>query len=346
MMKDLKYISAYIVPGLVFLSLYLRGPWIFLSVVVLFGLVPVLEHFFSGTDENFSSEVEKVKAKSKVFDYLLYANVPIQYAILFYFLHIISTVALEPYEIAGAILSMGISCGTLGINVAHELGHRANKMEQRLAQTLLLTSLYMHFFIEHNRGHHKHVATPLDPATSRRGENLYAFWLRSIRDGYLSAWKLENSRLEKSGKSRWSWANQMVQFHVIQIAFLAAIGYFFSPVTMLAFIGAALVGIIELETVNYLEHYGLMRKELSEGKYERVQPHHSWNTDRTLGRILLYELTRHSDHHYLASRKYQILRHFDESPQLPEGYPAMMVLALFPPLWFRVMDRELGKVKD
>lgn len=342
-MKDLKYLLAYIVPVVVFLSIHWGGPWSFLSVYVLFGVAPFLELFMKGTTENHSLEKERILNHSRLFDYLLYANLPIQYGLLGYFLYSITYRELMAYEYIGMTVSMGIACGSLGINVAHELGHRHKKYEQWMAQALLLSSLYMHFFIEHNRGHHKYVATPKDPATSFKGQNLYAFWWRSITKGYMSAWKLENQRLMKTDTPIFSAQNLMLKFQLTQLLFIVVIGFTFGGVALLAFLGAALIGILELETVNYLEHYGLLRKELKEGVYERVQPHHSWNTNRTIGRILLYELTRHSDHHYLASRKYQVLRHFEESPELPSGYPGMMMLALIPPLWFRVMDRELNK---
>ncbi|MEZ4830235.1 MAG: alkane 1-monooxygenase [Bacteroidia bacterium] len=345
-MKDAKYLLAYLVPGLVFLSIWLRGVWSFLAIIVLFGVVPLLEHFFRGSEENLSQSEENAKKHSLWFDILLYLNVPVQYGILIYFLTIVRTESLTAWEMTGMILSMGISCGTLGINVAHELGHRASKGEQFLAQMLLLTSLYMHFFIEHNRGHHKYVATLRDPATARKGEPLYAFWIRSIRDGYLSAWKIEYERLKKADLPVFSTANQMLMFQLFQLQFLVAIALIWGLPSMLAFMAAALVGVIELETVNYLEHYGLLRKETRPGYFEKVQPWHSWNTNRTLGRILLYELTRHSDHHYRASRKYQILRHFGDSPQLPQGYPGMMILATVPPLWFRVMDKKLEELEN
>ncbi|MEZ4775514.1 MAG: alkane 1-monooxygenase [Bacteroidia bacterium] len=344
-MKDLKYLLAYLVPGVIFLSLYLRGNWVFLAIAVLFGVVPLLEQFISGTEENLPPEIEEQNKNRRLFDLLLYLNLPIQYGLLGYFLFVFRTETLTPWEMAGMILSMGMACGSLGINVAHELGHRAKKSEQRMAQALLLTSLYMHFFIEHNRGHHKYVATPLDPATARKGETVYAFWFRSISGGYLSAWKLEKQRLLKLGKPFVSFDNQMIWFQLIELVFVGMIGLIFGLPAMFAFLGAALVGIIELETVNYLEHYGLMRKEVSAGVYERVLPRHSWNTNRTVGRILLYELTRHSDHHFLASRKYQVLRHFEESPQLPQGYPGMMILTLIPPVWFRIMHRQLHKIE-
>ena len=341
MRHELKYLLAYLVPLVIFLSLYLRGIWSFLAIVTLFGLIPLIEQFQPGNTQNLDSNRENQARYNRWFDFLLYFNVPIQYGLLIYFLYIVKFQPLETYEMIVLTITMGMACGSLGINVAHELGHRSNKYEQWMAKALLLTSMYMHFFIEHNRGHHKYVATPLDPATARKGESLYHFWVRSIKGGFISAWNLERKRLEKHNLPAHSLNNEMWQFMLIQGAFLLAIGLGFGLIPLIAFVFAALVGILELETVNYLEHYGLLRKEVREGVYERVQPHHSWNTNRPLGRILLYELTRHSDHHYLASRKYQVLRHFNESPQLPQGYPGMMVLALFPPLWFRIMNRLL-----
>ena len=342
---NLKYLLAYIVPVVIFISVYLRGPWTFFAIIVLFGAIPLLEQFYKGNAENLSSENEENAKISKWFDILLYLNLPIQYGLVIYFLYILKTETLAVYEVIGLTLSIGMACGTLGINVAHELGHRKSKFDQWVSKALLLTSLYMHFFIEHNRGHHKYVATHLDPATARKGENLYGFWVRSIKEGFFSAWNLEAIRLKKINQPFLSLQNQMWRFMIIQAVFLIIIWAIFGLFPLAAFIVTAFIGIVELETVNYLEHYGLTRKEVKEGVFERVQPKHSWNTDRPIGRILLYELTRHSDHHFLASRKYQVLRHFEESPQLPQGYPAMMLLALVPPLWFKVMHKQLERVQ-
>jgi alkane 1-monooxygenase len=230
--------------------------------------------------------------------------------------------------------------GACGINVAHELGHRDNKWEQRLAQLMLLPSLYQHFFVEHNRGHHKNVATDQDPASARLGENLYRFWVRSIVGGWRSAWALEKERLAKLGEPSRTWANLMWRFSAAQAAWLLAVWAWSGWETVLAALAVALVSVLLLESVNYIEHYGLRRQLLPSGRPEPVSPLHSWNSDHEIGRIFLYELTRHSDHHFKSTRKYQILRHMDESPQLPFGYPMSIVLALFPPVWFRVMDKR------
>jgi alkane 1-monooxygenase len=219
--------------------------------------------------------------------------------------------------------------GIFGINLAHELGHRSKKAEQFLAKCLLLTSLYMHFFIEHNKGHHTHVSTPDDPSSAKYKQSVFAFWLQTFPGTLRSAWQID--------------AQQTMLFIFIQLSFLAVIGWFFGTLVMGSFMLAALIGAIQLETVNYIEHYGLSRDRVESGRYERVKPHHSWNSNHIMGRLLLFELSRHSDHHYQASRKYQVLRHQEDTPQMPTGYPGMLILALIPPIYFSIMDRQMRK---
>jgi alkane 1-monooxygenase len=204
----------------------------------------------------------------------------------------------------------------------------------------------MHFFTEHNKGHHKRVATPEDPSSARYGEPVYIFYFRTIIFSYLSAWHIANDELKKKGKPVFSLQNEMIQFHLIQIAFVATIFLLFSWLVTIYFLAAAMIGILLLETVNYIEHYGLQSKPTGDGKYERAMPEHSWNSDHVIGRLMLFELSRHSDHHYLASRKYQVLRHHDNAPQMPTGYPGMMILSLLPPAWFYVMNRRIKKMKQ
>jgi alkane 1-monooxygenase len=201
----------------------------------------------------------------------------------------------------------------------------------------------MHFFIEHNRGHHKNVSTDEDPASSRYGETVYSFYFRTISGSWLSAWHLEAERLKKANQGFWTWHNEMLRFQIIQIAFVAAIYAVFGTQTMLFFLASAAIGCLLLETVNYIEHYGL-RRQKNGNRYERTLPIHSWNSNHPIGRLVLLELSRHSDHHYIANRKYQLLRHFDDSPQMPTGYPGMMLLALCPPLWFRVMHKKIKNI--
>ena len=321
---------------------FLSNDWkVFSLLLYAFGFVPLLETLLRPQHSNLEkTQLEIVKA-DRIYDFLLYLILPIQYAILIWFLIIIDNPEATWWVTGGKILSMGLCCGILGINGAHELGHRIQPYEKIMAKSLLLTSLYMHFFIEHNRGHHKRVSTPEDPASARRGETLFTFWVRSIIGSYLSAWKLENSRLHRKGRSPASFQNEMVIYHLIQGTLMLAILFIFAWKTMCYFLLAATIGYLVLETVNYIEHYGLQRKKLQNGQYEHVRPQHSWNSDHPIGRLLLFELSRHSDHHYRPGRKYQTLRHINTSPQMPTGYPGMMILALFPPIWFHIMHQQI-----
>jgi alkane 1-monooxygenase len=336
----LKYLSVLSLPLLAYVSFTSTGWMTFLPVIEAFFLIPVLELFFTPNENNLSeTEVERRKDDA-FYDWLIYLVVPVQVFMVWIFLGSMQETGLTLLDKIGRVSAMGMLCGVMGINVAHELGHRTNWHEQFFAKILLLSSLYMHFFIEHNRGHHKNVSTPEDPSSARKGEMLYAFWMRSVVLAYLSAWKLERDRLGKKGISFLSYSNEMLRFQVIQVSLLAIIWWVFGLQIMLFFIAAAVFGFLLLETVNYIEHYGLLREKKGD-RYERVMPEHSWNSNHVVGRIVLFELSRHSDHHYIASRKYQILRHIDKSPQMPTGYPGMMLMAIFPPLWFFVMNKRV-----
>lgn len=340
-MRDLKYLIAYIAPLAGFFAIYQCGIWSFAGLYIAFVAIPLLELILPASIWNFPPEVEESRLKNKYFDFLLYLHVPILYTMIGLFIWRVASTPLEMYEIIGLTISVGVMIGSFGINVGHELGHRNTWHETLMSKMLYLPALYLHFSIEHNLGHHKHVATPLDPATSRKGELIYTFWFRSSIGGYLSAWNIENNRLRKKGLSIFSIHNAMIWNNLIQIAYLGAIAYFFSWTMMILIIIMGVFGFLLLESVNYIEHYGLQRKKLASGRYEPVQPHHSWNSNHELGRIFLYELTRHSDHHFKANRKYQILRHFEHAPQLPLGYPASIILALFPPVWFMYMNKKV-----
>jgi alkane 1-monooxygenase len=340
-MKDTKYLIAYIAPLSAVAGLWFGGWWSFGMTYVAFGLIPFFELFLPKSIDNHAPEAEENRSRHPFFDGLLYSHVPIMYGLIAWACVKLQSGDLSRLETVGMTFNIGIMIGAFGINVAHELGHRTSKFEQFLSKTLLLPALYQHFFIEHNRGHHKNVGTELDPATSRKGENIYAFWWRSVSGSYWDAWALEAERLQRAGQSMVSFDNEMIRFQLIQLAYLGIVWAVFGGPSVIFAILAAIVGFLLLETVNYIEHYGLQRKMQENGRYEPVLPHHSWNSDHELGRIFLYELTRHSDHHYKATRKYQVLRHFDESPQLPFGYPMCMLISLVPPLWFRLMDKKL-----
>ncbi|NUQ81618.1 MAG: alkane 1-monooxygenase [Bacteroidetes bacterium] len=336
-LRPIRYFLVFSVPALAGWSFFQAGILTLIPVFYAFGFIPLIELGMKPDTTNHRPDDEPLLTGRKLYTWALYLVVPVQVGLMILFLYQI-TQADSALSWIGHTLSMGLLCGIFGINVAHELGHRTRVFDQVMAGILLATSLYMHFTLEHNRGHHRRVATPADPATARKNETVFRFWIRSVTGNWLSAWNLEKRRLEKSGEPVLSAQNQMIRSLMIQTGLLVMVGAAWGWEGLVGFSVAAFVGILLLETVNYIEHYGLLRRQLPDGNWERVRPVHSWNSDHLPGRLLLFELSRHSDHHYLASRPYQILRHFDESPQLPTGYPGMMLLSLVPPLWFRVMN--------
>ncbi|MEL6836104.1 MAG: alkane 1-monooxygenase [Bacteroidota bacterium] len=344
-MKSAKYLTAYLIPAFCIWGLLSGGPLSWATVIFAFGLIPFADQFMPQDTSNLEQPEREDRLSTKIFDWLLYLNLPIVYGIIGLFIYKLNTETYSSSEFTGQILSVGIVLGTCGINVGHELGHRSNKWDQRISKLLLLPELYQHFFIEHNRGHHKNVATPLDPASARKGELLYTFWFRSLWGSYKSAWALEAESLKRQKLPFWSFHNEMIRFSIQTLLYIAVV-FILCPdwQSAVAVLVAGFVGVLLLESINYVEHYGLRRKKLENGRYERVQPHHSWNANYHLGRIMLYELTRHSDHHFIASKKYQILDHHEEAPVLPAGYPASILMAMVPPLWFMVMNRRLEQV--
>jgi alkane 1-monooxygenase len=335
MLRPLCYLTPYFLYVLAYFAFTRSGFYCWVPLIYLFFLVPLVELLIKPNTQNLSESQEEEAKSNSLFDFVLWITVPLQVGALYLFLTSLDA-SLTFLDIAGRVVAMGLLCGTFGINAAHELGHRVNKMEQFFAKTLLLTSLYMHFFIEHNKGHHKHVATPEDPSTAFYKQHLYAFWIQTFIGTQKKAWQIATA------EAKGSLFNEMALFQLIQFSLLFAIYYFFGGFVLACFFVAAFIGAALLETVNYIEHYGLQR-DFAKTTYERVKPAHSWNSNHLLGRLTLFELSRHSDHHYLASRKYQILRHMEEAPQMPTGYPGMILLALFPPIWFKVMHRQMER---
>ena len=346
MLKSLKFtIAPLSLAFFAYLSFSQRGMFTYSAFLYAYAIIPVLEFFLKNEERNLSEFEESLAQNNRIYDVVLYLSVGTHLLLLYMFLFSLQESGLQVYELIGRILSMGLLT-TFAINLGHELGHRKTKGEQFLAKAMLLTSLMMHFFIEHNRGHHKNVATLEDPSTARKGETVYAFWVRAIINEYFSAWRLEKKRLEVLKQPNFSLKNEMIQFELIQLAFLLFIIKIFGGFVCIAFIVNAAIAYVSFETVQYLEHYGLLREKNEEGHYKRVRAHHSWNSNHVFGRLMMFNLSRHSDHHYRASKKYQILKHHDDAPQLPTGYPGMMILSLFPPLWFRIMNTKLKALES
>lgn len=340
-MSDLKYLFAYTIPLMTLVSISYNGILTFATPLYAFIFIPLLEIILKDYDREYSESQKEKRLNNILFDILLYLNIPFVFGLLAYGFWVLETKYLLPFEMVGIVLSLGILLATNAINVAHELGHRKTQRERTLSKLLLLPCLYMHFYLEHNFGHHKNVATPEDPATSKKNQSVYHFWITSVLKQYKNAWQIQLSILAKGNHTYFSLKNDMLWYSIFQLCYLDLCFLFFGISGLLFALAVGVLSFVFLETINYVEHYGLVRKKLPSGRYERVQTHHSWNSNHIIGRIVLYELTRHSDHHFKASKKYQILENKKESPQLPFGYPTSILLSLVPPLWFWIMNSRI-----
>lgn len=342
-MKDLKYLAAFSIPLVAFLSVYIKGPLVFATPIFAFIILPILELILPINDANLSEEDSQNKFKNSLFDWLLYLNLPIVFGLIIYALNEVTSHQFQTLEIIDLILSVGLVLSVNGINVGHELGHRQASKQRFIGKALLMPSLYMHFYIEHNFGHHINAATPEDPATARYNQSVYSFWFTSAIRQYFSAWEIQTRLLKNYNLKFFSLRNDMLWYIIIQSLYLSVVYYLFGVLGLLFAIGSAIVAVLLLESINYVEHYGLRRLKTKSGRYERVKEIHSWNSNHVLGRIVLYELTRHSDHHYISSKKYQVLNCHEDSPQLPYGYPTSILISLCPPLWFYIMNKRVPK---
>src|SRR5688572_5112101 len=306
----------------------------------IYTVIPALD-WMIGTDASNPPEsaVPALEA-DRYYRYIVYVAVAIEYAIWIWAFHYLATTDLHWFEQLGLAISAGGIAG-VSINTAHELGHKTDPTERWLSKIALAPVAYGHFYVEHNRGHHVRVATPEDPASSRFGETFWEFFPRTVIGSVKSAWDIESKRLARAGKSPWTIENENLQAWamtaVLYGAMIAWLGWLIVPFLVVQ----AVYGFSLLESVNYLEHYGLRRQKLPDGRYERCQPHHSWNSNHVVTNLFLYQLQRHSDHHAYPTRSYQSLRHFEDCPQLPSGYASMILLAYVPPLWFRLMDPKV-----
>ena len=319
------------------------GVGTYATVFYAFIVIPILDSVLKKNTENLNEEEAGEKKINKIFDWMLYINLPIVFGLLWIVFNRVENIEYTSAESIGLLLSTGILLATNAINVAHELCHRKKYFERFMGKTLFMPCLYMHFYIEHNFGHHINVATPEDGATAKYQQSLYSFWITSVTKQYADAWKKQKQLLKLKNLSFFSIKNDMLWYHLIQPAYLILAATLFSFKVMGFAIIVGIIAFLFLECINYIEHYGLRRLKNESGRYERVQSYHSWNSNHSIGRIVLYELTRHSDHHFKSSKKYQLLDCHDESPQLPFGYPASILLSFIPPLWFFIMNPLVPK---
>jgi alkane 1-monooxygenase len=315
------------------------GVFWFWGPLFIFGVMPILDTIIGKDSSNPPDSVVKYLEQDRYYRWCTYAFIPLQLVALVGGAALLAGDDLGVAEKLGLALTLGCVNG-IGINTAHELGHKRASLERWLSKVALAPTGYGHFYIEHNRGHHVRVATPEDPASSRMGESFYRFWPRTVTGSLRSSLELEAQRLQRD-EVRWlSPRNDILNAWAMTVALFAALVLAFGVSILPWLVIQAVVGFSLLEVVNYLEHYGLLRDKRDDGtdRYERTEPRHSWNSDNVSSNVLLYHLQRHSDHHAHPTRRFQALRHFDEAPELPSGYATMILLAVIPPLWRRVMD--------
>ena len=337
--------SALVVPIVPFVSYGIvakSGHEIFwwLAPALIFGLIPVIDGIIGDDGGNPPEELVKALQEDRYYRWMTFLYLPVHYGGLVLGCWAFTSGDLGWLGMLGVVVSLGSVSG-IAINTAHELGHKREDLERWLSKIALAPSMYGHFYVEHNRGHHVRVATPEDPASARLGESFWAFWPRTVFGSLTSAWSLESKRLRLRGHRVWSWRNEVLTSWAMTVVLFGALTAVFGWWALALLVAQGIVGFTLLEVVNYLEHYGLCRQRNAAGRYERVDERHSWNSNRLATNMFLYELQRHSDHHANPTRRYQVLRHFDTSPQLPAGYARMIVLALVPPVWRRTMDHRV-----
>ena len=318
-----------------------QATWsLWFAVALVHIILPVLDFIFGEDAANPPDAALKALDADRYYSWVLYAFVPLQIGVTILGAWMAATLDMPWHHLLGLAISVGIVNG-VAINTAHELGHKKDKLDRWLARISLAPTFYGHFYVEHNRGHHKNVATPEDPASSRFGESFWAFWPRTVMGSLRSAWHLEAERLQRFNKKVWSTENENLQSWAMSLVLfgglLAVLGWKVLPFLLIQ----AVYGFSLLEVVNYLEHYGLLRRKNADGRYERCEPEHSWNSNHTVTNLFLYHLQRHSDHHANPTRRYQTLRHFENSPQLPSGYAGMITLAYITPLWYALMNKRV-----
>ncbi|MFC9998287.1 alkane 1-monooxygenase [Nocardia sp. NPDC127526] len=303
-------------------------------------VIPVLDWVIGDDGSNPRDEDYELLSNDRYYRWCTYLFLPIQMVGLWIAAWMWAGDDLSVVDKLGLAATLGFVSG-IGINAAHELGHRVESLERWLSKIALAQSGYGHFFVEHNRGHHARVATPEDPASARMGESLWEFLPRSVIGGFRSAIHLEGERLRRKGKRWWSIHNHILQAWSMTLVLFGSLVLAYGPAILPYLFLQAAIGAALLETVNYVEHYGLLRRRRPNGNWARCSPRDSWNSDRLVTNIFMFHLQRHSDHHANPGRRYQTLRTSEEAPQLPAGYATMIVLALIPPLWRFVMDPRL-----
>ena len=343
--KRYLWLVAITMPSLLFIAIGMYSltswtVWFWIGPIFILGIVPIIDLVTGRDVRNPPAELIAQLEADRYYRILTYAYLPLQYAGFAASFYVIAHWDLSTFTKVGFAISIGM-IGGIGINTAHELGHKKEKYERWLSKIALAQSFYGHFFTEHNRGHHVRVATPEDSASSRMGENFYRYWPRTVFGSLKSSWRLEANRIARRKKHPFRMSNDNINAWLMSVVLWAVMLLWLGIEILPYLVIQMLIAITLLEAVNYLEHYGMLRQKVKSGdreRYERVDPSHSWNSDNIATNVLLYHLQRHSDHHAQPTRRYQALLSYQESPVLPTGYAGMILLALIPPAWARVMD--------
>lgn len=339
------FLLVFAVPALLPLG-YTLGLWsgwlnlfAFLPILVLEVLLPILDYLVGTDTRNPRQKEDGNHRTTRFYEGLVFACLPVHLALLAWAGAVLfSNPGFSTAGFIGWTLSLGYIGGITAINAAHELIHRPSRWLRAAGGTLLSAVCYPGFKVEHVRGHHVHVSTPEDASSARKGDSLYRFVPRAMALNTINAWRLEAARLKRIGLPWWHYRNELIGWHGLSAALVVVHALAYGPAGVAFFLGQALFAIYSLETINFVEHYGLRRRKLKNGRYERPDITHSWNSCHRVSNLMLFNLARHSDHHANPTRPYPLLMHNEASPQLPAGYAAMFVLAAFPPLWRRVMD--------
>ncbi len=318
--------------------------WLAAPLILSYGIVPVLDLLIGDNTSNYDEASMREMEQDNYYRYLTYLIVPIHFLLLF----VLAWYAVSHVNSVLGFALCGISAGLFSgaaINSAHEMGHKTTRTERILSRIILAVPFYGHFCIEHNNGHHRHVATPEDIASSRMGESIYRFAMREVPGALKRGWQCERERLNKQGKGFWSFDNHILQSYAISVLLYGGLIFLLGWIAIPFLALNIAFSWLQLTSANYIEHYGLLREKLGEkngvNRYESCKPHHSWNANSTFSNLALYQLERHSDHHANPTRRYQILRNFEGVPQLPTGYFGMYLVAYVPWLWYKVMDERV-----
>ena len=338
-MKPVNYLILLFVPALVVAGYLLGGLWNFLVPLRCFVVYPLSNFFLSPSLKNNTERDSHYS--SSAYKYVALSFVPILIALTAWSVYVAGGAVITTVSFIGLALSVGIVNGVLGFTLAHEFIHRFTKLEQVAGYLLLLQNNYMHYGIEHVWGHHVYTCTPEDPHTARIGEPIYFYLFRAIKGTYKNAWNIDAKKLSRASYKFSFMHSRMLLFAVLQILLMLLLFFTLGPLSLIFFLLQNAVAIALLHIINYLQHYGLMRKTSLTGGYERLGAHHAWNTGRYNKSINLFQLESHADHHMHPSRPFDKLSHHDDSPAQPAGYSFMVLLSLIPPLWFKIMDKRI-----